>query len=226
MGVLYFVPHFFLYVLIPLLGIGYILYHGNGENARGLVFFDIQKFIPFLSVWWILFGLDDYVEGNSSEILRVYKRALLSEFWLMFGWYILHVTLLFLILRIFLESYWMDLPLIIIQCSAFASWNTVIFQTQNYHTGSIAGALENSYALCPANYNLCAGSPYLVSGLKLLSVNGISPTRESIDSGKYPLIYRYYAVIRADEPADSPARKLAKWLQSEEGKELVSKAMG
>lgn len=121
MGVLYFVPHFFLYVLIPLLGIGYILYHGNGENARGLVFFDIQKFIPFLSVWWILFGLDDYVEGSSSEILRVYKRSLLSEFWLMFGWYILHVTLLFLILGIFLESYWMDLPLIIIQCSAFAS---------------------------------------------------------------------------------------------------------
>lgn len=114
----------------------------------------------------------------------------------------------------------------IAQKYSFDSWNTVIFQTQNYHTGSIAGALENSYGLCPANYNLCAGSPYLVSGLKLLSVNGISPTRESIDDGKYPLTYRYYAVIRADEPADSPARKLAKWLQSEEGKELVSKAIG
>ncbi len=120
MGALYFVPHFFLYVLIPLLGMGYILYHGNGENARGLVFFDIQKFIPFLSVWWILFGLDDYVEGNSSEILRVYKRSLLSEFWLMFGWYLLHVTLLFLLLGLFLGSYWLDFPLIIIQCAAFA----------------------------------------------------------------------------------------------------------
>ena len=121
MGALYFVPHFFLYVLIPLFGIGYILYHGDGENARGLIFFDMQKFIPFFSVWWILFGLDDNVEGNSSEILRVYKRSLLSEFWLMFGWYILHVTLLFFVLGVILESYWLDLPLIIIQCSAFAS---------------------------------------------------------------------------------------------------------
>ncbi len=106
------------------------------------------------------------------------------------------------------------------------SWNTVIFQTQKYHTGYIDGALANSYALCPANYNLCAGSPHLVEGLKQLSVNGVTATRESVDSGKYPLTYSYYAVVRADEPADSPARKLVKWLQSEEGQELVSKALG
>ena len=121
MGLLYFVPHIFLYVLIPLLGIGYLLYHEDGANARGLIFYDFQKFIPFLSVWWILFGLDDYVEGDSSEILRVHKRSLLAEFWLMFSWYILHVAVLFLAFGIFLENYWRDYPLIVTQVLAFAS---------------------------------------------------------------------------------------------------------
>lgn len=121
MGLLYFVPHIFLYVLIPLLGIGYLLYHGDGANARGLIFYDFQKFIPFLSVWWILFGLDDYVEGDSSEILHVHKRSLLAEFWLMFSWYILHVAVLFLAFGIFLENYWRDYPLIVTQALAFAS---------------------------------------------------------------------------------------------------------
>lgn len=122
MGLLYFVPHIFLYVLIPLLGIGYLLYHGDGANARGLIFYDFQKFIPFLSVWWILFGLDDYVEGDSSEILRVHKRSLLAEFWLMFSWYILHAAVLFLAFGIFLENYWGDFPLIVTQALAFSSF--------------------------------------------------------------------------------------------------------
>ena len=121
MGLLYFVPHIFLYALIPLLGIGYLLYHGDGANARGLIFYDFQKFIPFLSVWWILFGLDDYVEGDSSEIIRVHKHSLLAEFWLMFSWYILHAAVLFLVFGIFLENYWGDFPLIATQALAFAS---------------------------------------------------------------------------------------------------------
>ena len=107
--------------MIPLLGIGYLLYHEDGANARGLIFYDFQKFIPFLSVWWILFGLDDYVEGDSSEILHVHKRSLLAEFWLMFSWYILHVAVLFLAFGIFLENYWRDYSLIVTQALAFAS---------------------------------------------------------------------------------------------------------
>ena len=62
LGPLYFVPHLFLYGLIPLLGAGYLAYHGDGENARGLIFYDFQKFLPFLSCWWVLFGLASYVE--------------------------------------------------------------------------------------------------------------------------------------------------------------------
>ena len=55
LGPLYFVPHLFLYGLIPLLGAGYLAYHGDGENARGLIFYDFQKFLPFFGCWWVAF---------------------------------------------------------------------------------------------------------------------------------------------------------------------------
>lgn len=120
MGAIYFVPHLFLYVLIPLLGIGYMLYHQDVESIRGLAFYDFQKFIPFMSIWWVLFGLNDYVEGDSSELLRVYKHSLLPDFWLIFGWYILHVVILFLIFELLLANYWGDFLLIVTQSLAFA----------------------------------------------------------------------------------------------------------
>ena len=67
LGPLYFVPHLFLYGLIPLLGAGYLAYHGDGENARGLIFYDFQKFLPFFGCWWVLFGLASYVEGSCQR---------------------------------------------------------------------------------------------------------------------------------------------------------------
>ena len=69
----------------------------------------------------------------------------------------------------------------------------------------------------------CENFPYLSSTkVKALSVDGIEPTEENIANGTYPLTYSYYAVIRADEPKDSPTRKLAEWLQTKEGQELMA----
>ena len=68
----------------------------------------------------------------------------------------------------------------------------------------------------------CKNFPYLSSTkVKALSVNGIAPTEKNIADGTYPLTYTYYAVVRADESKDSPARKLAEWLQTKEGQELI-----
>jgi ABC-type phosphate transport system substrate-binding protein len=58
-------------------------------------------------------------------------------------------------------------------------------------------------------------------GLRFMAVNGVSPSYETIGQGTYPLITSYYAVIRADEPEDSPARALLSYLEGAEGQELV-----
>jgi phosphate transport system substrate-binding protein len=60
-------------------------------------------------------------------------------------------------------------------------------------------------------------SPYT----RMVAINGIEPTPETILSGKYPYVADVYAAYRADEPAGSPAMKLLEWLLSPEGQATV-----
>ncbi len=62
---------------------------------------------------------------------------------------------------------------------------------------------------------------YQAPGVKLLAVDGVSPTSDTIASGQYAYCNPFYAVIRADEPADSPAHKLYDWLTGAEGAAAV-----
>lgn len=65
---------------------------------------------------------------------------------------------------------------------------------------------------------------YMQSGIKLLSVDGVPPTNETIASGDYPYRQSFYCVIRRDTPEDAPARRLFDWLQTDEGRELIESA--
>ena len=60
--------------------------------------------------------------------------------------------------------------------------------------------------------------------VKLLSVDGVYPDKHTISSGQYPLRTAYYAVIRADEPENSPVRKLLSWILSGEGQQVAEEA--
>lgn len=60
-----------------------------------------------------------------------------------------------------------------------------------------------------------------LSTSKLLAVDGIAPTNETIASGEYPYVNDFYAVIRKDAAEDSPERILYNWIISEQGKELA-----
>ena len=60
--------------------------------------------------------------------------------------------------------------------------------------------------------------------LKLLEINGVYPTDETIADGSYPLSGYNYAVVRADEPKDSPARRMVDFLLSEGGQICVQNA--
>ena len=65
---------------------------------------------------------------------------------------------------------------------------------------------------------------YMRQGIKLLAIDGVAPTNASIADGSYPYRQPFYAVIRADAPADSPARLLYDWLATAEGRRLVEDA--
>lgn len=56
---------------------------------------------------------------------------------------------------------------------------------------------------------------------KLLAIDGVAPTNETIASGEYPYVNDFYVVIRKDAPENSPERILYNWIISEQGKELA-----
>ena len=57
--------------------------------------------------------------------------------------------------------------------------------------------------------------------VKILEVDGVYPDKETIQSGAYPVKTAYYAVIRNDEPRNSPARQMVSWILSDAGQNLA-----
>ena len=56
---------------------------------------------------------------------------------------------------------------------------------------------------------------------KILDVDGVTPSNETIGSGEYPLTNDFYVVIRASAEQNSPERILYNWICSDQGNQLV-----
>jgi phosphate transport system substrate-binding protein len=61
-------------------------------------------------------------------------------------------------------------------------------------------------------------------GVRLIAVDGIEPTAQSIASKTYPYVFNIFAATRLDEPKDSKAYLIKEWLTGLEGQELIAKA--
>lgn len=86
---------------------------------------------------------------------------------------------------------------------------------------SVASSYENSRSAIGYSIYLYAKEQYVKDSIRFLSIDGVEPSDETIASGEYPLSKIVYAVIRADEPEDSPARQLVNWLLTDEGQQAV-----
>ena len=65
---------------------------------------------------------------------------------------------------------------------------------------------------------------YEVPGLKLVSVDGIMPSDETIANGTYPFLNKYYLVVREGLDENSETMKLYNYILSDKGKEAIKKA--
>ena len=63
-----------------------------------------------------------------------------------------------------------------------------------------------------------------ISEIKYIKVNGVEPSLTTLADGSYPLLGYNYAVFSADEPEDSNVRTLVKWIQSDEGQQVIADA--
>ena len=61
----------------------------------------------------------------------------------------------------------------------------------------------------------------MAKDLKILAIDGVQPTAETIRAEDYPFRAPYYVTIRANTPADSPTRVLFDWILSAEGHRLI-----
>ena len=60
--------------------------------------------------------------------------------------------------------------------------------------------------------------------IKLIGVNGVKPTYETIQNGSYPIQTAYYIVINKNEPEDSNVRKLVDAMLSNRGQNVAKEA--
>jgi phosphate transport system substrate-binding protein len=61
-------------------------------------------------------------------------------------------------------------------------------------------------------------------GVKMLAVDGVYPTHDTIADGSYPLVTDMYAVIRAGSSPRSWDRVLRDWLLTEEGQRVIERS--
>lgn len=74
------------------------------------------------------------------------------------------------------------------------------------------------------SYYYYATDMWLNDGVKLLAVDGVAPTKDTISSGEYPITTAYYAVTRSDLRSDDSAQVLLNWILSDEGQQLAEEA--
>ena len=74
------------------------------------------------------------------------------------------------------------------------------------------------------SYYYYATTMYSSDNMKLLSINGIAPTYENIQTGLYDIQTAYFAVIRKNEPENSDTRKLLDLMKSERGQNVAKEA--
>jgi ABC-type phosphate transport system substrate-binding protein len=100
---------------------------------------------------------------------------------------------------------------------------------ENFLANSMGGLVSAVSSFDSGRYALGYNVYYYVTemkkdpNIKIISVNGIEPSTETISGGKYPLTNDFYAIIRNDEPDSSPASRVFHWLQESEGQSLIKK---
>ena len=65
---------------------------------------------------------------------------------------------------------------------------------------------------------------YSKPGLRLLAVDGVTPSNETIADQSYPLCNEFYAAILQDSAADSPERRIYEWLSTDAGRSCIERS--
>lgn len=85
-----------------------------------------------------------------------------------------------------------------------------------------AASFKNSPAAIGYSMYYYAHNMDASDGVKILSVDGVTPGAETIRDGSYPFLSNYYVVTDAGRPDGDPSKLLYDWILSEEGQRLAA----
>ncbi len=101
----------------------------------------------------------------------------------------------------------------------------------NYDDYLIGGGMGGPFHQLRNNPNGIAFSVYFYEKFmavspftKVIAINGVHPSRDTIADGTYPFVTGVYAVIRSESSDDHPARKLRDWLLTGEGQAVIGES--
>ncbi len=83
---------------------------------------------------------------------------------------------------------------------------------------------DNSEAAIGYSYFYYVNTMYKKDTIKMVGVNGVKPSLETIKDGTYPIYTNGYVVIRKDETEESNARKWVKEVLGERGSKIIEDA--
>ena len=83
---------------------------------------------------------------------------------------------------------------------------------------------DNAEGAIGYSYYYYVTSMHYTDQIKLVAVEGIAPSDETIGNGTYPLINPSYCIFDADTPENSMVRTIAAWLTSDAGKAVAREA--
>ena len=90
-------------------------------------------------------------------------------------------------------------------------------------SGAVDAISNDEYGIC---YTLYYYKYQILRGsyTKTIAIDGIHPNSETISNNSYPFVSPVYAIIRSDLDRASMAYKIYEWLQTEEGKQVISES--
>lgn len=183
--------------VIPVVKEGFVFYVNGNNKVESLTLEQIQKIYTGEITNWSEVGGDD-------EKIIPYQRPTNSGS---------QTGLLSLVMK--------DLEVMDSVKNVISTMEGIIKVVADYNNGK--GAMGYSYFYyATAMYNLIDENSE--NGIRLLGVNGVKPTYESIKDGSYPIQTAYYIVINKNEPEDSDTRKLVDAMLSARGQNVAKEA--
>lgn len=73
-------------------------------------------------------------------------------------------------------------------------------------------------------YSYAAQMYINTTNVKFIKVNGVEPTKETMENGTYPLLSATYALYDGNLPEDSAVKRMVRWMTSPEGQQAAKDA--